>query len=117
MAYAKLREQGVYGADLNAGSAAGISDSCGANVVISVRLNERESGKALNDLRLRLRCGEALQQFLQDQASSDNYLVPKQGILQDLDFRLTCFGVSPQRQRPDTRIDEYRHDRRERSAL
>ena len=80
MAYAKLRKQSVDGADLNAGSAAGISDSGGANVIVSVRLYERQSGKALNDLRLRLRSGEALKQFLQNQAGSDNHLTSQQGI-------------------------------------
>ena len=80
VAYAKLRKQSVDGADLNAGSAAGISDSGGANVIVSVRLYERQSGKALNNLRLRLRSGEALKQFLQNQAGSDNHLTSQQGI-------------------------------------
>ena len=81
MTYEQLRKEGVDGADLNAGSAAGISDSCGANVNFPVRLNEREGGKALNDLRLRLRPGEALKQFLQDQAGSNNHRIYQQGIL------------------------------------
>ena len=117
VAYAKLRKQSVDGADLNAGSAAGVSNSRSANVIISVRLYERETGKTLNDLRLCLRPGEALKQFLQDQAGSDNHRISQQEILQDLNFRLTRFGVSPQRQRPDTGIDEDRHARRDRSAL
>ena len=81
MAYAKLREQSVDGADLSAGSATCVSNSCGANVIISVRLYERETGKMLNDLRLCLRPGEALKQFLQDQAGSDNHLISQKGIL------------------------------------
>ena len=38
VAEAKLRKQSVDDADLNAGSAPGVSDSCGANAVVSVRL-------------------------------------------------------------------------------
>ena len=110
--YAKLRKQSVDGADLNAGSAAGVSDSCGANVIASVRLYEREGGKALNDLRLRLRSGKALKQFLQDQTSSDHHSISQQRILQGLNFRLVRFCVPPQPQRPNTGIDEDRHARR-----
>ncbi len=117
VAYAKLSKQGIDSAHLYARSAADVPDSCRANVIVPVWLYEWESSKPLNDLCLRLRSGEALEKFLEDESRSDNDLVSQECVFKGLNLGRTRFSVSPQRQGPDTRVDEDRHARRERSAL
>ena len=50
VAYAELSEQGIDGSHLHARPAAGIADSRRANVIFPVWLDERQGGKALDDL-------------------------------------------------------------------
>lgn len=54
VANAQLGEQCVNSADLNAGLAARIANSCRANVIVPVGLQQRQGGEAFDDLRLRL---------------------------------------------------------------
>lgn len=117
VAYAKLSEQGIDSAYLYARSAAGVSDSCRANVILSVWLYEGQGSKPLNDLCLRLGPGEALKQFLKNKPSSDNDLVSQECVFEGLNLRLTGFAIPAQSQGPDTRVDQDRHARRDRSAL
>lgn len=117
VAYAKLSKQGIDSPHLHARSAASVPNSCSANVIVSVWLYERESSKPLNDLCLRLRSGEALEQLLEDKPGGDDDFVSQERLFQGSNLRLTCFSVPPQRQGPDTRVDQDRHARRERSAL
>jgi hypothetical protein len=93
--YAKLRKQGIDSAHLYARSAACVSDSCSANVIVSVWLYEWESSKPLNDLCLRLRSGEALEKFLEDKPRSDDDLVSQECVFEGLNLGLTCFSVPP----------------------
>ena len=86
-------------------------------MIITVRLYERKRSKSLDDSRLCPGPREALKKLLQNDTRGDYHLVSEQGVLQRLDFGLTGIDIAPQRQRPDTGIDENRHGRRERSAL
>lgn len=117
MTYAKLSKQRIDGAHLYSCSAANVPDSCRANMIVPVWLYERQSSKPLDDLRVRLRSGEALQQFLEDKSGSDDDIVSQQCVSEGLDLGLACFRVSTQRERPDARVDQQRHAQRERSAL
>ena len=74
MAHAQLGKQRIDGADLDTGLAAGIAQSSRTDVVVAVRLKQRQSRKAFDDLGLCLRTGEALQEFLENQTCCDDDL-------------------------------------------
>lgn len=106
MTYAKLSKQRIDSAHLYPCSAANVPDSCRADMVVPVWLYERQSRKPLDDLRLRLRSGEALQQFLEDKAGSDDDVVSQKCVSEGLNLGLACFCVSTQREGPDARVDQ-----------
>ena len=95
MTYAKLSKPRIDSASLYARSAADVPDCCRANMIVPVWLYERQSGKPLNDLCLRLRAGEALQELLEDKARSDHDVVSQQCVFERLNLGLACFRVSP----------------------
>ncbi len=67
MANAKLRDHGVYRADLQAGTAASIAQLRSVDVILPVRSQERQRRKAVNDVFSCLGARKSLQQFLQDE--------------------------------------------------
>lgn len=70
MTNAKLRDQGVDRADLNAMAPAGIAQCRGFDMVLAVGRNHRQRSKAFDNLLDCARAREALQQLLQDDARS-----------------------------------------------
>ena len=117
MANAELGKQRVDRAYLHASPAADIANARRADVILTVRLQERKGGKPLDDLGLRLGPRETLKQFLENEPSRDDYFISLQGIQECLNFRRARLYIPPQRKGPDTRIDEDGHARRERSSL
>lgn len=117
MTNAKLGEQGIDRPDLNTGPATRRAQGGGIDVVLSIRLHERQGCKAVDDLRPRLGTGKALQQFLENEARRHDGLRPEQSLLESDDLRLRGDHVPPKCQRPDARVDQKHHPRRVRSAL
>lgn len=74
MARAQLGEQCVNGAHLDTRLATSVAQGCRSDVVISVWLKQRQSGKAFDDLGLRFGAREALQELLKDQTGGDDHL-------------------------------------------
>lgn len=68
MANAKLGKQGVYGADLNAGTTAAVAQIRCIDVVLALGHEQRQSGKALDDVPACARPGESLEKLLKNQA-------------------------------------------------
>ena len=68
MSDAKLGEQGIDGSDLNAATAACRAQRGSVYMVLSIRLNQRQCRKAVNDLLSGPGAGKALQQFLENEA-------------------------------------------------
>jgi len=71
---AELRKQCINGADLDSRAAASIAQGRRVNVVIPIRLEERQHSKAFDNLGLRLGSQETLQKLLQNQPRSDDHL-------------------------------------------
>src|SRR5213592_2333848 len=65
MPYAKLRQQRINRAHLNAGATTAIAQLRSVDVILPVRAEERQCGKALDDVLASARAGETLKQFLQ----------------------------------------------------
>ena len=86
-------------------------------MILSVGLYERKCGKALDNLSLRLRSSETLQQFLQHEAGGDDYVITLEGVFEGLNLRFGCLGIASKGQGPDACVNEDCHARRERSAL
>ena len=116
MADAKLGEQRIDGADLHPGAPATVAQVRGFNVILPVRRQKREGGKALDDVLARSRAAESLEQLLQDEARDDDDFAAFESAAQRSDFRGGGWSVPAESQRPDARVDEQAH-RRERSAL
>lgn len=74
MPNAELREQCVDSADLDTGLPTCIAQGGRTDVVFAVRLEQRQSCEALDDLRAGLGASEALQEFLQHKARGDDHL-------------------------------------------
>jgi hypothetical protein len=69
---AKLRQQRINGTDLDSRAAAGVAQGGGVNVIIPIGLEQRQCGKSLDDLGLRLGTKKTLQKLLQNQSGSDD---------------------------------------------
>jgi hypothetical protein len=118
MADAQLCEHGVDRPDLHAAASARVPNAGSGDVVLTIGLDQRQGGEALDDLRLGLRAGKALQNFLQHETGRDHKIVAFQGVLQGLQLRLSGSRVPAKGQGPDAGVDEQGHQRRrERSAL
>jgi len=116
VSYAQLCKQGIDGSELDSPSSANIAKLGRGDMVLSLRLEQRQRRKPFDDLGTGFRTREALQKFLQYEASRDDDVRPQQGFLELLNLRLRCRGVPPKRQRPNAGVDEDRHVR-DRSAL
>ena len=113
---AKLRDDGVDRADLQAGATTAIAQLRGVDMIQSVRSQERQRRKPVNDVFSRTRAGKSLQQFLQDETCDDERFANFESMTQDANFRCRGSLVAAEGKRPDAGIDEQGH-RRERSAL
>ena len=71
---AELGEKRVDGADLDTSLAALIAQGGRTDMVVPIRLKQRQSGKAFDDLGLRLGARETLQELLENQAGRDDDL-------------------------------------------
>ncbi len=116
VAYAQLRQKRVDRSDLHALSAAAVPQLRRLDVIVAVRHHERQRGEAIDDLRPALGPGEALQEFLHDEASCQKQFAAFNGPHQHPDFGPTSGLVPPQRKRPDAGVHEEAHLRL-RSAL
>lgn len=67
----KLREKSINRPHLDTRLATLISDGCSSDVVVPIRLQQRQGGKALDDLSLGHGAREPLQQLLKGQAGGD----------------------------------------------
>lgn len=113
---AKLCEQGIDGADLQAGAATAVSQLGGFDVILPVRREKRQVVEVIDD---RLACpwpGESLQKLLQDQAGRENHAAALQGGAKRVHLGRGSDLVTPEGKRPDTGIDKQVH-RRDRAAL
>ncbi len=116
MADAQLGDQRVYCANLDASPTTGVAEFSCADVVVPVRLNERQSCKGADDLISSLCAVEALEQFLKHQPSRDHDISSGECVLQCHNFRICGGCIAAQRERPNARINKERH-LRVRSAL
>lgn len=113
----ELRKQCVNGADLDTRFATCISQTCSTDVIISIRLEQGQSGKTFDDLSLRLGTRETLQKLLKDEPCGYHNVCPEQGFFEFVDFRFGSFNITAKSQRPNACVNEQRHLRRDRSAL
>ena len=117
MFQAELDEYSVDRANLHAASTAGVSDFSSFDVVFTIRLEEPQRCKPLDQLTARFGPREALQQFLKNQASRKDLIGAFQRVLECLDFRQRCVGVASEGKRPNAGIDKQAQGLRARSAL
>jgi hypothetical protein len=113
---AHLRDQCIDRADLHTRSPALVAQLRGGDVIVTVRMHERQRTEPLHDRRPGLGAGKALQQFLKDQAGGHHQLNAGQGVRQHGDFGHHGGRVAAKSERPDARIDEQTHFR-DRCAL
>lgn len=109
VAHAQLSEQRVDGADLHTGTAASIAQACRTDVVVAFGLQQRESGKALDDLGLGFRTGKALQELLENESCRDDEFRAEQRIPEVVYLGRPGLGVAPKCKRPDAGVDQKRH--------
>lgn len=74
VAQTQLGKQCVNGADLDPCLTTCVAQGCRINMVFAIWLEQRQGGKAFDDLGLRLGAREALQEFLENQARGDDDL-------------------------------------------
>jgi hypothetical protein len=113
---AKLRQESVDCADLDAAAAASVSEFRRVDMVMPVRDEQWQGGEPFDDLRSVPRPGKPLQELLQNEAGCQQLLAGLDGPHQLAYFRRRGWCVAPQRQRPDAGIDEEAQ-LRERAAL
>lgn len=103
---AQSREQSIDRSNLDAAAPAVIPQRCRFDVVLAVRLEQWQRGKAVQDCVAVLRAGKALHQFLQHQAGCRDGFTDLQSPNQSLQRRRGWRLISPQGERPDAGIDE-----------
>ena len=112
----KLREERIDRSGLDASAPAAIAQGGGFDVIRAIRHNERDRGEAIQYLRPCLRAQETLQELLENEACSENYLVSLDGPDKRLHLTRRRRRLAPKGERPDAGIDEQAHLRL-RSAL
>lgn len=109
VSYAKLGEDGVYRADLNAGATAGIAKGRGVDVIPAVRGNQRKGAESVDDLVPVPRTRKPLEQLLKHETGRDHGLSSLESIFQAVDFRRRRDRVPSQREGPHARVDQQGH--------
>lgn len=117
MPQAKLDQHCVNRSDLHPVASTRVAELGGLNVVLAIRLEERERGEPLNQLVAGLGSGEALEQFLKDQPSSEHLVCTFKSSSKHLDCLRRSISVASESQRPDGSVYEQAYDLRDRSAL
>jgi len=87
MPYAKLRQQRINRAHLNAGATTAIAQLRSVDVILPVRAEEWQCGKSLDDVLARARASETLKQFLQYEPGGHHNLVTLEGVTQRAHLR------------------------------
>jgi hypothetical protein len=82
MTHAQLGEEGIDGANLQAGATAAVPQSCGVDMILPIWRDERQCRELLNYRVTRSRARESLQQFLQDEPCGYDHLIGLQGMAQ-----------------------------------
>jgi hypothetical protein len=96
MAYAKLGQQGINRADLNAGPTAGIAQLRSVDVILPIRADQWQGGKAFDDVLARTWTSETLKQFLQNEPCRHDNIVTLEGVAQRAHLRAGGTLVSPE---------------------
>ncbi len=105
----KLRKQRIDGADLHTRLPTRSSQRRSADMIIPIRLEQRQCGEALDDLSLRFGSREALQQLLKHEPGGYYDVRSEQSFFELLHFWFSGVDISTQCQRPDAGINEQRH--------
>lgn len=113
----ELRQQRINGSYLNSRFATCIAQPRGIDVIVPIRLKQRQRSKAFDNLGLRLRTREPLQKLLQDEPRRDHNVSSEQGVFEFLHLGFRALSITAKGQRPNACIDEHRHFWRDRSAL
>lgn len=116
VAYAQLRQKRVDRRDLHAISAAMVSQLRRIDMIVAIRNDEGQGGKALDNPGTAFRPGKALKKLLQDKAGRQKRFAVPDGFNQRPDFRPLRWLIPPQGKRPDAGVDE-KAQLRWRSAL
>lgn len=109
MPNAKLREQGVDRADLDASASTPNSNVGGADVVIAIRYDQRQRAESLDDFLVGASACEALQELLQNKAGRHDGIRPSERFAKRRDLRCSRVRISTERERPHARVDEQCH--------
>ena len=109
MSQAQLGQQSVDGADLDSCLTAAVAKFGRRDVILSIRGQERQGCKVLDDFRPRPWSGEALQQLLEHQPGREYGIPALESGGKTLDLRLRVNRIPAQRKGPHTRIDKQAH--------
>src|SRR5262249_24118311 len=109
-------EESVNRSNLYPGAPTAIPQIGGLDMIIAIRDEKRYCRKAIHNLRTGLRTRKTLQDLLQDQASCNDRLARFNRPSRRLHFGHRRRRIAPERQRPDTGVNEEGQSRR-RSAL
>lgn len=109
---AKLCDQRVDRADLEATTPAGVAQLRGGNVIRPAGREQRKRREAIDDRFARFGSGKTLQQFLEDQAGHDDLIATLECVDESCYLGNGIGRVPPQRERPDTGIDEEAQGRK-----
>ncbi len=97
--------------------ATGVANFRSVDVILSVWLQEGQGGESLNQLTTRFGSGEALQQFLENQACCEDLVCTFKRASENLYGLGGVLSVATEGQRPDRRVYKQAHERRALSAL
>ena len=86
MPKAELGQEGIDGSDLDASATTGVADFGRSDVVLAVRCDQRQDGKAFDDGVVGFGTSETLKQFLQDQARRIKRFPRRQACSKTADF-------------------------------
>lgn len=117
VALAELNKQGIDGADLDPSAAADIADFGCCSVVLLVRLEEGEGGKALHELLSVFGAGKTLEDLLEHQSRGEDLLGTLESGTEGDHLRHAWLAITAKGQRPDRGVDQQAHRWRSRSAL
>src|SRR4029079_2873412 len=112
MPHTQLRQESVNRSDLCPGAPTAISQIGCLNVVLAIRHKERHGLKPVQNLRASFRAGKALQDLLEDETRRDNCLTRFYRSYERLHFLQRRTRIAPERERPDTGVNEQAHSRR-----
>lgn len=104
--HAQLRQQHVDSADLHTALPTNGAKLRCRNVILPIGNDQRKRRESLDDLLVRLRTGEALEQLLKHEPGRDHAFSRLQSADEPTDLGNVGRLIASQQQRPDARIDE-----------